>query len=90
VITELGITQQEEWKLQALCTDTDPELFFPEQGEEGKKKAAIRICQSCPVRQECLRWAFRTGEKHGIWGGLTSVQRSRIKTRVLRSIEDRC
>lgn len=69
-----------EWQLKALCTDTDPELFFPERGELGK--AAKRVCWSCEVRTECLNYAINHGERHGIWGGLTEQRRRELEKRM--------
>lgn len=61
----------------ALCAETDPEAFFPEKGEsshEGK-----RICESCPLQQACLQYALENNEEFGIWGGLSSTERKRIR-----------
>ena len=30
---------------------------------------------SCTVRQECLDYALRIREQHGIWGGLNEAER---------------
>ncbi len=32
------------------------------------------MCAGCPVRRQCLEFAMRT-RPHGIWGGLTEVER---------------
>jgi WhiB family redox-sensing transcriptional regulator len=34
------------------------------------------VCESCPVRAECLDHAVSAGERYGVWGGLTSDERS--------------
>lgn len=70
---------REPWMDQALCPETDPELFFPEAGSSERNSQAIRVCAACPVRLECLDWAFRTGDRHAILGGLTPNQRSRVR-----------
>jgi WhiB family redox-sensing transcriptional regulator len=57
----------------------DPELFFPvsatgkslEQATEAK-----RICAGCRVQRECLSFALRTLQAHGIWGGTTEEERA--------------
>jgi WhiB family redox-sensing transcriptional regulator len=36
---------------------------------------AKAVCESCPVRAECLNHAVRAGERYGVWGGLTSDER---------------
>ena len=40
---------------------------------------ALRICDGCPVRQQCLDFAMRSGEKDGIWGGTTPEERVRTR-----------
>jgi WhiB family redox-sensing transcriptional regulator len=51
----------------AACLDTDPDLFFPPEGDDGARAKAI--CASCPVRSECYDLACANGEEAGIWGG---------------------
>jgi WhiB family redox-sensing transcriptional regulator len=36
---------------------------------------AKAICSRCLVRGECLAFAIRTRQMHGIWGGLTEEER---------------
>lgn len=56
-------------------------MFFPPSTFERKDEKAEReqrakeICQSCSVRKECLSYALRIREPHGIWGGLNEVER---------------
>ena len=65
------------WQEQALCAQTDPEAFFPEKG--GSTREAKKVCQSCPVRSECLDYALAMDERFGIWGGLSERERRRLK-----------
>ena len=66
-----------DWQLQALCREVSPELFFPNYGE--RKTDALRICHSCPVEDECLAYALKYREPHGIWGGATEEDRRRMR-----------
>lgn len=66
------------WRDEALCRQTDPELFFPGKGKSCEP--AIRVCQGCPVRAECLGHAIRYRETHGVWGGLSPRQRRDLTT----------
>lgn len=76
-----------EFAANAACTDEDPELFFPISGDDTERIAAAKVvCESCPIRAACLQFALRTGEDHGIWGGLTAGERRRV--RVLRRDTD--
>lgn len=66
------------WRHLAACRGLDPELFHPGPGES--PAAARAVCCSCPVRAECAEWAlFGRVEHHGIWGGLTELDRRRIR-----------
>lgn len=66
-----------DWTEQALCAQTDPEVFFPEKG--GSTRDAKRVCQSCDVRVECLEYALANDERFGIWGGLSERERRRMR-----------
>lgn len=61
----------------ALCAEVDPELFFPPAG--ANNAAAKKVCQRCPVREDCLNTALAHGDRHGIWGGLSERQRRAIE-----------
>ena len=66
------------WREHALCAQTDPEAFCPEKG--GSTREAKKVCQSCPVRTECLSYALDHDERFGIWGGLSERERRRLRT----------
>lgn len=66
------------WQASALCSQTDPEAFFPEKG--GSTKAAKRICISCEVRDQCLAYALANDERFGVWGGLSEHQRRKLRS----------
>ncbi len=69
------------WMDEAACKDIDTEVFFPGKGQ--KAITALRVCHSCPVRAECLDYAFTNesagGYHHyGIYGGLGPAERKRV------------
>jgi hypothetical protein len=68
--------EMETWELDAICSQTDPEIFFPEKG--GSTREAKHICSRCPVRAECLEYALLHQERFGIWGGLSERERRSI------------
>lgn len=74
-----GTVQALEWQEDALCAQTDPELFFPEKG--GSTREAKAVCFSCEVRSECLGYALENNERFGIWGGLSERERRKLKKR---------
>jgi WhiB family transcriptional regulator, redox-sensing transcriptional regulator len=58
------------WRDQAACRDlvtADYDPFFADT--EAGHREAIGICMTCPVRDDCLTFAVRTGQQYGIWGG---------------------
>lgn len=64
------------WTEDALCSQTDPEAFFPKKGAGSSMVARARaICDICPVKQDCLETALSNGIAHGVWGGTTGRQR---------------
>ena len=65
------------WQNKALCSQTDPEAFFPEKG--GSTRDAKRVCAQCEVREQCLKWAIDHDERFGIWGGMSERERRRYK-----------
>lgn len=65
-----------DWTRVALCSQTDPELFFPLKGDTRRARA---ICGRCDVKPECLEWALAHDERYGVWGGTTERQRKRMK-----------
>jgi WhiB family transcriptional regulator, redox-sensing transcriptional regulator len=79
-----GTAGRADWRDGAACRDQDPELFFPE-GTAGpalsQAEQAKRICQSCPVRRPCLRFALGYALGFGIWGGTTGAERLPVRRR---------
>lgn len=64
------------WHDDALCAETDPDMWFPEKG--GSTKPAKRICGDCLVQAECLEYALDVKERFGIWGAASERDRRRI------------
>jgi WhiB family redox-sensing transcriptional regulator len=65
------------WTTHAACKGTDPNLFFPERGENSTQ--AKKVCTGCPVRTECLQYATDNNIRHGVWGGLAEMDRRDLK-----------
>lgn len=74
----------EDWEKDALCAETDPELFFTggymstAQAEERINKAKS-ICGRCTVTEQCLQYALDNDINEGVWGGLTEAERKKLK-----------
>lgn len=54
------------------CRTNDAELFFAESPSD--VELAKALCQSCPVRAECLAGALERREPWGVWGGELFLQ----------------
>jgi WhiB family transcriptional regulator, redox-sensing transcriptional regulator len=75
------------WQAKAACRGPQATVFFPPSHSERKddriarERAAKAICRSCGVRRDCLDYAMRIREPHGIWGGLNELERKQLLDR---------
>ena len=73
------------WHQDAICRDTDPDLFFP-VGTTGYAVLQIdrakQVCGECPVSGDCLQYALDTNQDSGIWGGTSEEERRDIRRRL--------
>lgn len=65
------------WMDRGLCVETDPDAFFPGQGEPAKD--AKQVCRACEVRAECLEYALQNRIEFGIWGGTSEMDRRAMR-----------
>jgi WhiB family transcriptional regulator, redox-sensing transcriptional regulator len=62
-------------------------MFFPPAHFERKdekldrERRAKAICATCSVRKDCLEYALRIREPHGIWGGHNELERRAMLAR---------
>lgn len=75
--TPITVEPARDWREDALCAQTDPEVFHPEPGHS--VRAAKRVCMACEVRTECLDYALGAGEHGGVWGGLSDRERRALQ-----------
>lgn len=72
----------DDWREQASCRDTDPDLFFP-VGTTGPAveqiTAAKAVCHECSARLACLEFALETNQEAGIWGGTSEDERRKLR-----------
>jgi WhiB family redox-sensing transcriptional regulator len=84
------VAARRHWRSAAACRVADPDLFFPvsssgpalEQVAEAKE-----VCARCQVRPECLAFALRTRQVHGVWGGMSEQERYLLWSRDERRID---
>jgi WhiB family redox-sensing transcriptional regulator len=77
----VAVRTLDTWRDRAACKGPETALFFPPTSterrdeREARERRAKSICRVCPVQRECLEYALRIGEMHGIWGGLNESER---------------
>lgn len=81
-LTVPQLVVSDDWRLQAACRDTDPDLFFP-VGTTGAAidqiAAARAVCMQCLARAECLEFALETNQDSGVWGGTSEEERRQMR-----------
>ena len=73
------------WMDDALCTQVDPDLFFPQGKGSVTRSMAIAargVCCDCTVRAECLQMAMDDPHLEGVWGGRTHEERRQMRKEV--------
>lgn len=81
---------EETWKEWAACRGVGPDAFFPVDrwGRESDRYIeAMRLCFQCTVRASCREYAITNNLDAGYWGGLSPVQRKRLRKK--RQSEDK-
>ncbi len=77
-------TAANDWRCQAACRDTDPDLFFP-VGSTGMALEQIEtakvVCQACDAQSACLEFALATNQDSGVWGGTSEEERRPLRRR---------
>src|SRR5689334_21453321 len=78
------------WQFKAACRGEDAAMFFApnyfeKRHEKDAREERARVyCNRCEVREQCLEYALRIREPHGMWGGMNEAQR-----RALLRVRDR-
>ena len=74
--------ENEDWRVDAACRDTDPDLFFP-VGTTGPAieqiASAKAVCGECDAQAECLEFALATNQDSGVWGGTSEEERRKLR-----------
>jgi WhiB family redox-sensing transcriptional regulator len=93
ILETLAIIKAESplWMEWGLCGngDHDPEDWFPylERDDNAERTArAVRVCKACPVRSQCLDWAYDTDEEWAVCGGQSALQRKQSRARLQRNL----
>jgi WhiB family transcriptional regulator, redox-sensing transcriptional regulator len=78
------------WRLEAACQQLPTELFFPighGPRAEAQTKLAKSICNTCPVRAQCLEYALGANAQYGVFGGMAEEERREVRRHLARRFE---
>lgn len=69
----------EKWKSKASCASIG-EIFIDEEFAEENRELVNKVCERCPVKQECLEYAIdnRFIFDSIIWAGTTGRERYKM------------
>ncbi len=61
------------------CMDC-PDVFFPEdfpdkQTREYAIQVARKLCNQCPIKEQCFAYATEADERYGVWAGTLPSER---------------
>ena len=76
--------EEELWKLNAACANTDPESFFTESSGNYDFSYIKKICDSCTVIEDCLAYAIKY-QMDGWWANTTVAERERMSEQKITS-----
>lgn len=83
----------EGWRSRAKCSGRDTNEWYPPRDKAKYKSIADKskaVCFGrdgapvCPVRLQCLLYADKIDEQHGIWGGLSHRERNALKRKAAK------
>jgi WhiB family redox-sensing transcriptional regulator len=72
----------EKWQKQAACAGVPIATFIFSDDIKYNKNAkfkALEYCNSCPVKNDCLRFAYNNNIQYGVYGGLTPNERRKFR-----------
>jgi WhiB family redox-sensing transcriptional regulator len=82
-VTKVAGSTDANWRQHAVCSEMDPELWFPEPWEDDTP--AKVACHGCPARAACLNYALDANEEYGVWGGLSPEELREVRRRRQRA-----
>lgn len=67
-----------------LACWSNPDAWFPDmyenpRGWDHERQLAIKLCNACPIRDLCAKYAIEANEPYGIWGGTSPADRKLIR-----------
>ena len=74
----MDIGSEQDWRTRGECADRNPDMWFSTAGRNVKE--AKRLCRLCAVRRECLAFAVQSAIPHGVWGGMSEIERRGLRS----------
>lgn len=85
----MGYEPKHGWRYESKCRETGHEKFYPPRAR-GKYREVADVAKAicwgtgdgdpeCPVRNDCLLYAYAMDDTHGIWGGMSNRERSHLQ-----------
>ena len=71
------LLEERPWAVYSSCREAEPEIFFA--STRADERAAIAVCNTCAVADQCLEFAIETRERFGVWGGTNERERRRMQ-----------
>ena len=76
---QVHVAWDESWRDQAACRGEDATWFFApgyferRDEKDARERKAKAVCARCPASEDCLEYALRIRDNHGVWGGLNEM-----------------
>lgn len=80
-----AVLEETEWMNLAHCAGGVGPSMYPDPSDHRGEAEAKNQCFACTVSPDCLAYALRNGEQHGIWGGLNTDERRAVRRRENRA-----
>jgi WhiB family redox-sensing transcriptional regulator len=83
-MAQVHVAWDESWRDQAACRGEDATWFFApgyferRDEKDARERKAKAVCARCPASEDCLEYALRIRENHGVWGGLNEMERRAV------------
>ena len=69
-----------DWRPKAECLGEETDFFYID--DRSPRQPAMAVCAKCEVRGQCLIESIERNERWGIWGGMLTAERSRLRNAV--------
>ena len=71
-------SERRDWCAQGACRRQPTDLWFTSRATDTRR--ACKICDTCPVQDDCLAYALARPSLLGTWAGTNPRERSLIRT----------